>query len=255
MQAKAFEQHEALERDHWWFRGRRDVYLAILREALEGRPRLAVDLGTGVGGWLPSLAELAERVVGLDSDDGAAGRARARGVAPVCLASAEHLPFRDDSCDLVTAFDVIEHVADDRAVLREVRRVLAPGGLFALSVPAHAWLYSNNDRVAHHQRRYSRSLLADRLTGAGLTIQRLTYANALLFPLIAPAVLGMKCAERLGCFGPAPEHTNLSLVPPGPLDQLCYRAFRAERRWSRRRDLPFGHSLVALARLAPPAFA
>jgi hypothetical protein len=69
MQPQAFEQFERLERDHWWFRGRRRVYLGLLERALDGaRPADALDLGTGVGGFLPGLARLAGRVVPVDAD-------------------------------------------------------------------------------------------------------------------------------------------------------------------------------------------
>lgn len=247
MDARAFEQLERLERDHWWFRGRRAVYLERLREALCGRrPAFALDLGTGVGGWMPHLAELADRVAGLEPDAGAAARARARG--PVVVARADRLPIRDATCDLVTAFDVIEHLDDDAAALAEARRVLRPGGLLALSVPAHPWLYGNNDRLSHHRRRYTRRGLRARIEGAGFDVARLTYANALLFPLIAPTVLALKAGERVGVFGRDPEHTNLSLRAPRAVDALCYRAFAAERALGRRRELPIGHSLFALAR-------
>ncbi|MCA8980259.1 MAG: class I SAM-dependent methyltransferase [Planctomycetes bacterium] len=248
MHAHAFDQFVALERDHWWFRGRRVVYLDVLRRALRTRPRLALDLGAGAGGWLAALGELADRVVALERDEQIARIARGRGGAQLVVGSANRLPLADGSCELVTAFDVIEHLSDDVGALREVRRVLAPDGLCALSVPAHQWLYSNNDRVSHHQRRYSKRALTRTIEASGLRVERVTYTNALLFPLIAPTVLGIKALERAGLLGADPEHTNLSLVPRGPLNGLCYRAFAAERHVNRRCDLPFGHSLLALAR-------
>jgi len=248
MHANAFDQLARLESDHWWFRGRRAVYLDVLRGALRSKPRMALDLGTGSGGWLPALSELAERVVAVEPDAEVAALARGRGGAQVIVAGATQLPFADDVCELVTAFDVLEHLEDDLGALREVRRVLAPGGILALSVPAHPWLYSNNDRISHHQRRYTRRALRERAMSAGFVIERSSYANALLFPLIAPAVLGMKAIEKLGLLGSQPEHTNLSFIPPAALNSLCYGAFAAERHLSKRFDLPFGHSLIAMLR-------
>lgn len=248
MHANAFDQLVRLERDHWWFRGRRVVYLDVLRRALHAKPRVALDLGTGAGGWLPALGELADRVIALETDDQVAKLARGRGGAHVIVGSANHLPLADGTCDLVTAFDVLEHLPDDLGALSEMRRVLATDGLCALSVPAHPWLFSNNDRISHHQRRYTKRVLADRIAACGLRVVRLTFTNALLFPLIAPTILGIKALERSGLLGSDPEHTNLSIVPRGPVNRLCFAAFAAERHINRRCDLPFGHSLLALAR-------
>lgn len=250
MHATAYDQLVRLERDHWWFRGRRTVYLDVVRRALRSKPRLALDLGAGAGGWLPALREIAERVVALEPDESVAALARGRGGAQLIVGDATHLPLADGACDLITAFDVLEHLTDDLGALREVRRVLSDDALFAISVPAHPWLYSNNDRISHHRRRYTKRALAALLESAGLFVERLTYANALLFPLIAPAVLGMKALESTGLLGAQPEHTNLSFLPPAALNAMCYQAFAVERVANRRFDLPLGHSLLALARRA-----
>jgi SAM-dependent methyltransferase len=246
MREAAFEQFRALERDHWWFRGRRAVYLELLRGALGGRrPRRVLDVGAGLGGFLPPLSELSGALAFTELDPSAAREAQGRGGATGLRARAEALPFLDESQDLVCLFDVVEHADDDGQVLEEVARVLRPGGTVILSVPAHPWLYSRNDEVAGHRRRYTRRSLTELVTGAELTLLRCTHANALLFPAIAAAVLALKAVEPLV---PRSEHTNLSWRPPRLVDELCFRAFRAELALSRRIDLPVGHSLVAIAR-------
>ena len=139
-----------------------------------------------------------------------------------------------------------EHAADDARVLAEVTRVLAPGGLCFLSVPAWPALYAENDRVARHHRRYRRGGLARLCAGAGLEVVRNTHTNALLFGLIAPTVLALKAWEAIG--PPSSGHTNLSWTPPGWVNELCYQAFAAELTLSRHADLPLGHSIVLAAR-------
>lgn len=247
MKREAFEQFENLERGHWWFRGRRRVYLELLRRELgAARPRRVLDLGAGVGGFLEELGELGEELVYTELDREAVERLRERRGAPGVRADATALPFEDMSFDLVCLFDVLEHIVDERQALREVLRVLSPGGYALLSVPAHPWLWSENDRVAQHVRRYTRRGLVDALTGAGLLLQRCTFANALLFPAIASFLVVTEAARKLHL---APRGaTNLSLPWPRSLDSVCYRLFVSELALSRRVDLPLGHSLVAIAR-------
>jgi SAM-dependent methyltransferase len=162
------------------------------------------------------------------------------------------LPMRDRSYDLVTLFDVLEHVDDEQKALGEVRRVLRPGGLAVLSVPAYDWLYAHNDRVAGRVRRYTRARLRRALEAADLKVERLTHANVVLFPLIAPTVLMFKLLEALRIVPATARHTNLSVPTPPWLATVLYRAFTSELSFSGRFDIPFGHSIVAIARRPVP---
>lgn len=246
MEREALDQFARLSQDHWWFRGRRAVYGAILAAHRGFAPKLecALDLGGGAGSMRPLLEAVADRVVALDRDQGlleAAGRASVQG-------DIARLPFADASFDLVAAFDVLEHMPDEGAALREIERVLRPGGLLVASVPAHAWLYANNDRVAGHLRRYSRDSFVRTLASSRLRVEHATHANMLLFPLIAPAVLGLKALEACRLLGRDPRHTNLSLPLPRFAHRALEMAFRAELALQLRGGAPFGHSLFAIAR-------
>ncbi len=252
MEGVAYDQFLELERDHWWFIGRRRSYFTILERFLPPRPGLAVaDVGCGVGGMLPELKLRYGDAVGVDADRRSIEICHERGFARSFVGGDVGLPLRDASQDLVTLFDCLEHVDDDRGVLREVTRVLKPGGTAFFSVPAYQFLYSNNDKVAHHKRRYTRGDLVAKARTAGLVVRKATYVNVVLFPLILPAVLALKTKERL--FPKEGDtRTNLSSSPSPLLNGLLAAIFGGEGKVLRYVSAPFGHSLVMVA-MRPPA--
>ena len=240
---------EHLERDHWWFRARRDIFRAVLEARTElPRPMRVLDLGPGSGVNLSVLAPLGqlvnldlsrvslERLPELATDGVDSGEA--------VQADATRLPFAARSFDLVCALDVLEHLDDDRAALTEIRRVLRPGGTFLFSVPAHRWLWGRQDVLAEHRRRYRREELAERVLAAGFELDRLSYCNTLLFPPIAAVRLAMRPFLSRTVRG----GSDLSVQLPFGLDRALYALFALESRWLPRRDLPFGVSLLGLAR-------
>lgn len=249
MKSCAHEQFETLERDHWWFRGRRRVYLELLREALGGAAiERVLDVGAGTGGFLFELERLGDVVHWVEPHADGARRCLARGYPRGVRAIAEDLPYAAMSFDLVALFDVLEHTDDEARVLGEVARVLRPEGLAVISVPAYPWLWSENDETSEHRRRYTRARLRGALEQAGLEVVRCTHANALLLPAIAACLLAGEGLRLVGLHAPSAQRTNLGVRLPAPLGRLCYRLFIAELPFSRRWDLPFGHSILALAR-------
>ena len=249
MDPTAYRQLRELEDTHWWFRGRRSVYLGLLRHHLKGQKiGRTLDLGCGMGGFLPELDELSERVFPADFDVDSMVRCRERGFPGGTIASGYHLPFEDESFDLVCMFDVLEHIPDHELAMREVQRVLTPNGLVLISVPAYRFLWANNDRIAMHQRRYLRRTLRPVFEQAGLVVERCSHANVFLFPLILPAVLGIKAIEAVMPRKEESNHTNLSYPMPGFVNSALHAAFAAELPFTRRFDWPVGHSIVAIAR-------
>jgi len=173
---------------------------------------------------------------------------RGRGFPAAVASDGYSLPFADDAFELVCLFDAIEHIPDEGRAMAEVARVLAPGGLAILSVPAYPFLYANNDRVARHCRRYTRTSLRRTIEAAGLAVERNTHTNVFLFPLILPTVLLIKAWEVLGRRAPDAERTNLSFPMPAALQDALAGVFSAELPLSRRFDWPAGHSILAIAR-------
>jgi SAM-dependent methyltransferase len=241
----ANRQFVDLERSHFWFVGRRRIFFHLLDLEVGERPGMRIfDVGCGAGGMLEPLSRYGE-VTGIDSQAELVEFCHERGFPNVVVGSAYELPAEAGSVDLVTLFDTIEHVPDDVRALRECKRVLARDGLLFISTPAYQFLYANNDRVAHHERRYTAGGLRDKLLAAGLEPIKVTYFNTLLFPAILPAVLAKKLTER---FIEPGDRTNLSHTMSPALNRLLAATMGAERHLLARTRMPFGHSIIAIAR-------
>jgi ubiquinone/menaquinone biosynthesis C-methylase UbiE len=257
MDKVAYEQFRNLEKSHWWFQGRRAIFFGVLdrfmaetasdngREPGAPDPTI-IDIGCGMGGMLPELSRYG-RAVGFDMSEDGLRHCQERGFSELALGDGYHLPFGDAAFDLVTFFDCIEHIDDDRAVLREASRVVKPGGLVMVTVPAYQFLYSDNDVVAHHKRRYTARELKRKLRETGLEPQKTSYYNTILFPIIVPLVLLKKLKMHL--FGvPEQPRSNISYSIPRSMNRLLSSTFCAERLPMRRISYPVGHSLLCVAR-------
>ena len=243
MDPKEYIRIAGLEAEHWWYRGMGEVALGLLEGVKLPRPALILDAGCGPGGTSARFKALGP-VVGLDLAPEALNLARRHGLEGLVRGSITALPFADESFDLVLSFDVIYHlwVGDDRLALRELARVLKPGGYLLIRVPAFEALRGPHDRVVLTRHRYTAGEVADLVRSAGLRVERLTYANGLLF---APAVL-WQLAGRL--IGPDQKAASDVRALPGPINSFLYRILCLEGRLIRRFGrLPIGLSVICLA--------
>lgn len=229
--------------DYWWYTARTGLLQTVLASYV-GRPRRVLDVGSADGpsvGWLRAHDGLH---VTLDVD------IRGLQAGGVC-GSALALPFADESFDVVGAFDVVEHCEPEATALAELARVLAPGGSLLLSVPAYEWAWSDFDVANGHHRRYTRDRAVRAVEDAGLEVRRATYAFTSVFPLFALERLlrrvrgGFRRADGRGAG--AADIVELP-QPPGWLSRLLLGLCGVDRRLLRRRDLPFGSSVVLAAR-------
>jgi SAM-dependent methyltransferase len=240
-------QYGDLEQWHWWFRGRRRIIESVLRRELplpSSRRILSVGCGPVRGlKWLKPFAGEFGQVVGLDVDF-----LHAR-LLPADLAfvggDVKSLPFANGAFDMVLALDVLEHLDDDSAGLREVARVTKPGGLLLVTVPALQSLWGSQDLISEHRRRYTKGSLAGLFNKAGLKGYRINYFNTLLFP----AAFTMRLLRRAA--GSA-EHMRSDFEDnrPGLVNDLLAGVFSVERHLIDRVPMPVGVSLVAKYR--PP---
>jgi SAM-dependent methyltransferase len=233
------QTHRAEDR-HWWYRGRRHV-LDLLLAGLDFPPGVSIlDAGCGSGRNMLELQRYGT-VTGLELSSPSVQAARARNVGEVVQGSVMEMPFADNSFQLAVSLDVIEHLEDDRGALRELRRVVAPGGRLLVTVPAYQWLWSRHDEINHHHRRYSRRTLLQAAGEAGWSAERTAHFNSLLLPV----AMVMRALEPLNRGGTA---SSLDLwVPPAPLNWLLQQPLNLEGALiGRGLAIPAGLSLLAL---------
>jgi SAM-dependent methyltransferase len=237
----------AADENHWWYRGRRRVIDGVLAQLGLAPGARILDAGCGSGRMLDELARYGA-VTGVDADPACVTRATERGHTAQ-LASLPGLPFEDASFDLVTSFDVVEHLPEDVEALADFRRVAVPGGRLLSTVPAYQWLWSDHDVVNRHQRRYTARSFAAAATAAGWTVERDTYFNSLL---LAPAA-AVRLAARLRR-NPSPHLESDLEMTPRRLDWALEQPMRLEAALIRRGvRLPAGLSLLTVCVNGQPA--
>jgi SAM-dependent methyltransferase len=249
MRQDFYEEYSRLEDRHWWHIGRKRILLSLLEDLLDpaGRAdRRILDVGCGTGGMLTSLQAFGE-VDGIDSDPSAIAHCHERGLSNAILATSPPIPFSDGAFDLVTSFDVLEHVDDDAELLSEIHRVLTPGGIFVAAVPAYEMLWGQQDEIAHHRRRYRARDLSRRLADANLQPRKVSYFNTFLFPPIAAVRVGRRLTRREG----SASASDFELTSEGRLNDLLARIFAAEAPLVKSWSFPFGVSIVAIAQALP----
>lgn len=233
----------ALEGANFWFRARNRLLLWALGRYCAGfRDYLEIGCGTGyvlqgVAAAFPDARLTATEVftTGLGFASGRVPR------ASFLQMDARRIPFESEF-DVVGAFDVIEHIAEDEAVLAQAWRALRPGGHLLLTVPQHAWLWSPSDDYAHHERRYARADLHRKVEAAGFRIVRSTSFVALLLPALLAARLQSR--RNVQAYDPRAE-----LRLPGALNAALYGILRIEAALIRLGlDLPAGGSRLLVAR-------
>jgi len=243
MERVVYEQMAELDERHWWYCARREVLAALIRRL--ARPPAGahiLEIGCGTGHNLPMLAQFGD-VDALELDEEARTHAKKRLGREIMSAPLPELAgVADRKYDLIGAFDVIEHIEDDRAAIASIASKLRPGGRFVMTVPAHRWMWSAHDVVNHHKRRYSKRALKRLIDDSPLRLETIGYFNSLLFPAAV--------AERLSSKLRRKDDADLKL-PPAPLNAVLERTFASERHLVGRIPLPPGLSLYVVASVEP----
>ncbi len=269
MQLEEYARMHELEDEYWWFVARRDLIAGLLTDLKLPLPLRILDIGCGTGAMLDVLAPYGD-VVGADYSPEALNYCAQRGADndkryKLTRADIRRMPFQSGSFDVVTAMDVIEHIDDDGAALREIARVLRPGGALLATVPAYRSLWSEHDVALHHYRRYTAHNFRSVIAQAGFGIDKLSYTVSALFPAIWAYRTVNRALGRLrgqaqarnggnslhqGAAGelPSADAPQADLVSfAQPINRALIGLQKAETMLVRRTCLPFGVTVVAVA--------
>lgn len=232
---------------HFWFRGFRRFVAPLIEDATAGRPKAKLlDAGCGTGANLAFLEQYGIPF-GLELFARGLQFGRARGLRRLMQASVAHLPCADASIDVVLSFDVLYclDTPAEQAAIREMFRVLRPGGSAVINVAALDMLRGDHSALGGEVRRYTKRELRDKLERAGFQVTRLTYTNASLFPITA----AVRAMQRLRGIKPVESNKGDFYVPPSPINALFSGVLALEARFVEAGiNMPFGSSLLCLAK-------
>ena len=258
----AITEMQKQEQNYWWHVSRRFILKTVLAKFFLCHPELdsgsmidsgsksgmtrgesgmtdnkinIIDVGCGTGinfAWLNKFGN----VIGVDNNQEAVKFCQKYG--NVKWGKAEQLPFKNNSYNLLTAFDILEHTQDDMGVLKEWYRVLQPKGYLYITVPAYQWLFGPHDRQLMHHRRYLLSNLLKLLKQAGFTPIFASYFFIFTFPLLMFQRLIAKI------FNITPGYTKISQN----INNLLIKITNLESALLKNAPLPFGSSIMILAR-------
>lgn len=235
-----FRLLDEIEDEQWWFVGKQLILRSLLeRHVPQGR---VLDLGCGTGGTLRHWMDR-HPCFGSDRSDLALRICAEKGFDRLVQSDLARLPFAPGAFDTILALDVIEHLDDDVGFVASAGELLHPDGRLILAVPAFQMLWSQHDETFEHRRRYRASQLVDVVRRAGLVPERVTYTNTTVFPV---AMVWRLLSRHAGLGRVAPKHDFWPI--PSWLNTLLTRVYELEARALRRVDLPFGLSVVCVAR-------
>lgn len=244
MQSAEYEKLDRIDAEHWFYRGKRAIVRHFIKKHVTlDRNDLLIDAGTGTGRWPVAMSRRC-RVIGLDDHDESIHLARPRiesAGGQLVQTKLDDIPLPSQCATVVTAMDVLEHLDDDAGAVRELSRLVKPGGLLVITVPALRWLWSDWDVVLHHRRRYHRPELQQLLSRPDLEVVHLKYTNSFALPLI----LLVRMWRKL--FPPRPGTARAEdNVPPRFINSILRALYVYPARWGW--PMPVGVSLLAVVR-------
>ncbi len=241
MNFREYGEMERRERNYWWHVGRLRIIEKECRRQTKSKraPLKILNIGCGTGGTIRMLEQFGT-VYNVDVSDEALRLMKKNGFKNLYKVDGIDLPFEKNSFDLVAAFDVLEHIEDDQAALKEWYRVLKRGGKVMITVPAYSWLWSGHDVSLHHFRRYTTGRLREKLKNAKFSINKATYAIAFSLPLVA----GFRLLHKMR--GAAMDSETSYVDLRAPVNTLFTKMLFAEASLHGITRLPAGTSVMTV---------
>ncbi len=242
MDPQEYEIMYGVEDHHWWYRGMEVITRALLNRWYSPNHKLSIlDAGCGTGAAMTTYLTDYGTVTGFDLSTLALKFCQRRKAYRLAQASVTHLPFADNSFDLITSFDVLYErgVTDDSESLAEFSRVLVKGGRVLLRLPAYDWLRGQHDIGIHTARRYTAGEVRGLLQQTGFSVDHISYANTFMFP----AALLKRMTEQIW---PPPVKQSDLTMNAGLFNQLLQNVLSLEAPLVSRIGLPFGLSVIAI---------
>jgi SAM-dependent methyltransferase len=231
-----------VEATHWWYMARRRIIFDWLQRITtpHDTPQI-LDIGCGTGFNIVCLHQLGyHQVSGLDFSPDALEYCRSRQVQVLICGDAENLPISHGCYDTILVLDIIEHLKDDRRALSEIFRALKPDGKLIIFVPAFQFLWSFQDEISHHQRRYSIREIREKILHSGFKLIKLTYVNSFLFPVVWFGRMILRTFPRYF------KITSENQMSPTWMNSFLYRIFLSELPLLRFMNFPFGVSILCV---------
>lgn len=241
MNKEFYRKFFEVQKKHWWFVSKKKIVLDFIdRYVPTNDNHKILDIGCGSGLMLNALEQIGD-TYGMDMSDDAINFSKEifsgtvkKGMLP------DNIPYDEEYFSLVVALDVIEHVDDDRASLTAIRSHIAEGGQAVISVPACMFLWSEHDVLNEHKRRYTLEELKGKLIDAGFTIEKISYFNTFLFPLISLVRMMNNLLKRKGA-------SEIALPHPA-INYIVEKIFSLEKYFLRIMNFPIGVSVLAVVR-------
>lgn len=234
MQKSEYRNISRLENQHWWYKANREFVLSLLDKFLSPKPSLILDLGCGSGGTTMALQKYGQ-VTGIDISSEALRFARRHFISSLRRADINHLPYPAAKFDAAVCLDVLYHKSvNTYQAIREAFRVLRPGAIFLIRVPAFSFLRGTHDAIVHGARRFTSTQVKQLVEQAGFKVLNLTYYN---FFLLLPLFLYRRLNLR--------HKSDIRSVRP-PLNFCLYRLLKFEAWWAKRTGLPWGTSVYCV---------